>query len=80
MTNVERKGTTFARRVAITVAAWAAAYAVVNVVVMAGGSRLATAPRGVQTLVVSGTLVIVMVNLLMPAIGGLVGRLFTARR
>ncbi|MEV4620653.1 hypothetical protein AB0J74_18330 [Asanoa sp. NPDC049573] len=60
----------------MTVVAWIAAYVVVTVVIHVGGRSLAQAPRYAQTLVVSGTLVIVMVNVVMPAIARLVARLF----
>ncbi|MEV4538985.1 hypothetical protein AB0J82_34950 [Asanoa sp. NPDC049518] len=69
----------FARRATTTVIAWLAAYVIVTLVIHAGGSALAAAPRGTQTLVVSGTLVVAMVNGVMPAIGGLVGRIFADR-
>jgi antibiotic biosynthesis monooxygenase (ABM) superfamily enzyme len=68
-----------ARRATTTVIAWFAAYAIVTLVSTAGGSALAGAPRSTQTLVVSGTLVLAMVNGVMPAIGGLVARLFADR-
>ena len=79
-TDGSTRGRSFTRRVTTTLVAWIAAYAVVTVVVAVGGSALAGAPRAVQTLVVSGTLVVVMVNLVMPAVGGLLGRLFAGRR
>lgn len=68
------------RRAATTLAAWLAAYVVVTAVVTAGGATLARAPRSLQTLVISGVLVILMVNVVMPAIGATMTRLFTARR
>nr|WP_296065342.1 hypothetical protein [uncultured Actinoplanes sp.] len=65
-----------ARRVTTTLLAWIAAYAVVNVVVLLGGPALAATSSAVRTLVISGTLVILMINVLMPVIVGVVGRLF----
>jgi len=62
--------------VTTTLLAWIAAYAVVNVVMLLGGPALATASSAVRTLVISGTLVILMINVLMPVIVGVVGRLF----
>jgi hypothetical protein len=61
-----------------TAAAWVGAYLTVNLVAIAGGHTLAAAPRELQTLVVSGALVIIMVNALMPLIGRGVARLFEA--
>jgi hypothetical protein len=71
--------TKLARRATTTVIAWLAAYVIVTLVVHAGGSALAGAPRYTQTLIVSGTLVVAMVNGVMPAIAGLVARLFADR-
>lgn len=66
-----------ARRIVITLAAWVAAYLLVTLVFVVGGDRLAGAPAPVRFLVVSGVLVIVMVNVLMPFLGRTVGRLFS---
>jgi antibiotic biosynthesis monooxygenase (ABM) superfamily enzyme len=65
-----------ARRAATTLAAWLAAYGIVSLVTTAGGDWLAAAPAALRTLVMSGVLVITMVNLLMPTIGKLITRLF----
>jgi antibiotic biosynthesis monooxygenase (ABM) superfamily enzyme len=73
------RGRRLARRVVTTLAAWLAAYAVVTVVVTLGGAPLAAAPAAVRTLVISGALVIIMLNVLMPVLGGLVARLFAVR-
>jgi hypothetical protein len=66
-----------ARRIVITLAAWVAAYLLVTLVFVVGGDQLAGAPAPVRFLVVSGVLVIVMVNVLMPFLGRTVGRLFS---
>ena len=63
------------RRLLTTVVAWIAAYAIVNIVIEIGGDRLATAPRAVQTLVLSGAIVVIMVNVLMPLIVVVVARI-----
>jgi antibiotic biosynthesis monooxygenase (ABM) superfamily enzyme len=68
--------TRLGRKVVTTLLAWAAAYLVVNIVIRAGGSVLAGAAPAVQTLVISGALVAMMVNVLMPVIAGVVDRLF----
>jgi antibiotic biosynthesis monooxygenase (ABM) superfamily enzyme len=68
-----------ARSGVTTLVAWIAAYAIVNAVTAAGGEVLAAASAPVRMLVVSGVLVVVMVNGLMPVLAGLVARLFGAR-
>jgi len=77
MTTVERSNR-LARRLVTTFLAWVAAYLVVNGVVLAGGSALATASPALRTLVISGTLVILMINVLMPVIARVVAHLFAA--
>jgi antibiotic biosynthesis monooxygenase (ABM) superfamily enzyme len=67
------------RRIVTTLLAWIGAYLVVNVVVLVGGRALATASPARQMLVISGTLVAVMVNVLMPLIAGVVARLSTRK-
>jgi antibiotic biosynthesis monooxygenase (ABM) superfamily enzyme len=69
----------FRQRVVTTLAAWLVAYTIVGVVFVAGGRWLAAVPMAVRLLIVSGVLVIVMVNVLMPVLGGLVARLFAPR-
>jgi antibiotic biosynthesis monooxygenase (ABM) superfamily enzyme len=68
-----------ARRVVATIITWMAAYAIVTLVFLVGGEALAGAPAPVRALVVSGVLVIVMVNVLMPALTRLIARLFAPR-
>jgi antibiotic biosynthesis monooxygenase (ABM) superfamily enzyme len=72
-------GNRMARRVVTTLIAWLVAYLIVTIVFVAGGFWLAGAPMPVRLLVVSGVLVIVMVNVLMPAMSRLIGKLFGPR-
>jgi antibiotic biosynthesis monooxygenase (ABM) superfamily enzyme len=67
------------RRIVTTLIVWAAAFLVVSLVFVLGGETLANAPGPVRALVVSGILVVLMVNLLMPVLGRLIGRLFGGR-
>ena len=67
------------RRLVTTLAAWIAAYAIVGAVFALGGQALAHAPLAVRLLVVSGVLVIIMVNVLMPALARLLDRLLAVR-
>jgi antibiotic biosynthesis monooxygenase (ABM) superfamily enzyme len=65
--------------VVITLIAWLDGYVIVTIVFVAGGSWLANAPTPVRLLVVSGVLVISMVNVLMPLLSRLVDKLFSSR-
>jgi antibiotic biosynthesis monooxygenase (ABM) superfamily enzyme len=67
------------RRLVTTLAAWIAAYATVGAVFIVGGSALADAPLAVRLLVVSGVLVVIMVNVLMPALARPLDKLLAAR-
>jgi antibiotic biosynthesis monooxygenase (ABM) superfamily enzyme len=67
-------------RLATTLAAWLAAFTVVTTLLTLFGDQLGALPLGLRALVISGTLVALMVNLVMPAISVAVSRLVLPER
>ena len=65
------------RRVVVTLIVWVAAYAIVGTLFAVAGGMLERAPTPLRLLVLSGVLVITMVNFLMPLLNRLLGRLFS---
>jgi antibiotic biosynthesis monooxygenase (ABM) superfamily enzyme len=61
-------------RLAMTLAAWLAAFAVVMALLAVFGDLLATLPMAARAAVISGVLVTVMVNLVMPRLAPLINR------
>ncbi|MES9536737.1 hypothetical protein [Actinomadura sp. NPDC000600] len=61
-------------RLAMTLAAWLVAFAVVMLLLALFGDLLAALPMAGRAAVISGVLVTVMVNLVMPRLAGLVNR------
>ena len=60
--------------VARTLAAWLAAVLVVVILLSLFGAQLASLPLAARALLMSGVLVILMVNVVMPAVGLAIGR------
>ena len=65
-----------ARRVVTTLTVWIAAYAIVGALFVVAGRTLERTPIALRLLVISGVLVITMVNFLMPALNKLLSKLF----
>jgi antibiotic biosynthesis monooxygenase (ABM) superfamily enzyme len=63
--------------VATTLGAWLVAFLVVTALLNLLGDELASLPLGVRALVISGVLVALMVNLVMPALSAAVARWLT---
>lgn len=63
-------------RLATTLAAWLAAFLVVMALFSLLGDQLGSLPLAVRALAISGVLVTVMVNLVMPPLGRLIARWF----
>ncbi|MEU8306616.1 hypothetical protein AB0C84_23960 [Actinomadura sp. NPDC048955] len=61
-------------RLAMTLAAWLVAFAVVMVLLALFGDLLAALPMAARAAVISGVLVTVMVNLVMPRLAAVIGR------
>ena len=61
-------------RLATTLAAWAVAFAIVNTLLTLFGHQLAALPPALRALVLSGTLVVLMVNVVMPFLGPRIAR------
>ena len=61
-------------RMATTLAAWVVAFTVVTTLLTLFGDQLGALPPALRALVISGTLVALMVNLVMPALGPAVAR------
>jgi antibiotic biosynthesis monooxygenase (ABM) superfamily enzyme len=61
-------------RLATTLAAWLVAWLVVVALLSALGDQLASLPLALRALAISGVLVALMANLIMPLLGGLVER------
>jgi len=61
-------------RLATTLAAWLVAFAAVMAVLSLLGDQLGSLPLGVRALVISGVLVTLMANVVMPLLGRLVAR------
>jgi antibiotic biosynthesis monooxygenase (ABM) superfamily enzyme len=62
-------------RVATTLAAWLVAFVVVTVLLRVFGDQLGSLPLELRALVLSGVLVGLMANVVMPALTVVVGRL-----
>lgn len=60
--------------VATTLAAWLVAFLVVMALLTLFRDQLASLPLAVRALVLSGSLVVLMVNLVMPVLSGVVAR------
>ena len=73
MTSASRR---LAHRVVTTLVVWVAAYAVVGILFLVAGEVLERAPTALRLLVISGVLVIMMVNFLVPFLNKLLDRLF----
>ncbi len=67
-------------RLATTLAAWLVAFAVVTSLLNLFGDQLAAMSPELRALTISGTLVVLMVNVVMPFIGPRVARLVSAPR
>jgi antibiotic biosynthesis monooxygenase (ABM) superfamily enzyme len=67
---------TLVRRVVTTLIVWIAAYAIVGALFLVAGGALERAPIPLRLLIISGVLVITMVNVLMPWLNRLLIRLF----
>ena len=61
-------------RLAITLAAWLVAFAVVTTLLTLAGDQLGRLPLALRALVISGILVGLMVNLVMPLLSAAVAR------
>ena len=61
-------------RATMTVIAWLAAFAVVMVLLSLFGDELGSLPLAVRALLISGVLVVLMANVVMPVVAGAVGR------
>jgi antibiotic biosynthesis monooxygenase (ABM) superfamily enzyme len=64
----------FVSRVATTLAAWVVAFAVVTTLLTLFDDQLGALPPALRALVISGTLVALMVNLVMPALSAAISR------
>lgn len=62
-------------RLMMTLLAWAAAFGIVMALFALGGERLESLPLAAQVLVITGVLVAVMSNLVVPQLSALVERL-----
>jgi antibiotic biosynthesis monooxygenase (ABM) superfamily enzyme len=67
-------------RVATTLGAWLAAFVVVTSLLTVFGDELGALPLALRALVISGVLVTLMVNLVMPLLGAAVARWVTQLR
>jgi antibiotic biosynthesis monooxygenase (ABM) superfamily enzyme len=62
-------------RLATTLAAWIVAFSVVSAILQLFGDQLAAMSPTLRALVISGTLVVLMVNVVMPFLGPRITRL-----
>ena len=67
-------------RAAMTLSAWLVAFAVVTALLALFGHELGALPLALRALVISGVLVALMVNLVMPLLSGAVGRRVRGRK
>ena len=64
-------------KMATTIVAWVVAFLVVTALLSLFGDQLGALPLAVRALIMSGVLVILMVNLAMPVVSVGIGRLLT---
>ena len=74
----ERTVETMLTRIATTLATWLVAFSVVRTLLELFGSQLATMSPTLRAAVLSGTLVLLMVNVVMPFLGPRIARLTRA--
>lgn len=66
--------------VVTTLVAWSAAFAVVMVLLVSFGPQIASLPVAIRAMLISGAVVIVMVNLVMPVLNRTIARWLAGTR
>ena len=72
--NTPRRGPGWLAPVATTLGAWLVAFVVVTALLTLFGDELGSLPLALRALVISGLLVVLMVNLVMPVLSAAVAR------